>query len=242
MDIQPIVNESSQVKPRSPKKKIEIKIPHLNLPEKLFVLTIEDGSGVIPSGIKAKLRYALIGALFSELVLGNRIRLEDGRLLVNDPGSVGNAWFDEFLTQIASDQKSRKINYWFDTFDKKEIVNKLAERLAERNVITIEKKHYLWIIPCEVFPKINASGKYSVKQQLRSICLAGEKADFYNLALLNLLKECQMLNLVFTRDERKSVVKTVKRLFHDETAGENNSKLLADIKDLGEVTAGFANA
>ena len=111
MDTQPVAEEPTIAKPRSDKKEVEVTIPELYLPENLFVLAIEDDSGSIPSAIKAKLHYGILGALFSELVLGNRIRLEDGRLLVKDPEPVGNAWFDEFLAQIASDQKSRKINY-----------------------------------------------------------------------------------------------------------------------------------
>jgi hypothetical protein len=241
MDTLPIVSETPQLKPRSHKKKIEVKIPELDLPEKLFVLTIDDERHTIPSAIKARLRYALVGSILFELALGNKIHLENGRLVVNDPGAFGEPWFDEILSIIASEQKSRKISYWLNSIDKKGIVDKLAERLAERKVITIEKKHYLWIIPYEAFPTINASAKYWGKQQLRSIALASEKADLYDIALLNLLKECRLLSLVFTRDERKPVVKKIKAMFHDEVIGENNSKLLADIKALSEAVAALVS-
>jgi hypothetical protein len=182
----------------------------------------------------------LIGALFSEMVLAKKIHLEDGRLVVG-PGAFGDPWFDEILTIIASEQKSRKLNHWLDNFDTKQMLNKLAERLAERKVITIDKKHYIWIIPCDVYPNIIASGKYSVKQHLRSIGLAGEKADLFDIALLNILKECRLLSLVFTPDERKYVSMKITAMSQDEVLGETDSKLMADIKELSEAVATFIN-
>ena len=76
---------------------------------------------------------------------------------------------------------------------------------------------------------------------MRSIVLAGEKADLYDIALLNLLKECRLLSLVFTRYERKTVVKKVKAMFQDEVNGENNSELLAGIKALSEAVAALVS-
>ena len=241
MDTQPIVEETALVKPRSHKKKIEVKIPELNLPEKLFVLTIEDDSGSIPSAMKTKLRYALTGALFSELMLKNKIHLEDGRFLVNDPGPIDDPWLDEILSTIISDKKPRRIDHWLEAFGYKEIVQKFAVRLAERKVIKIEKKQYSWVIQCDLFPKFKASAKYCIKQSLRGIALAGETPEFSDIVLLNLLRNCQLLSLVFTRDERKFVFKNIKGMFQKELIAEDNAKLFADLKTLSAEAASFAN-
>ena len=241
MDTQPIAEGTPLVKSRSHKKKTVVKIPELNLPEKLFVLTIEDDSGAIPTSIKTKLRYSLSGMLLSELALKNKIHLEDKRLLVNGPDPIGDPWFDEILSIIASEKKPRQIDHWLEAFGYKEIVQKLAARLAESKVITIDKKQYSWVIPCDPFPKFKASAKYCVKQSLRGIALADETPDLSDVVLLNLLKNCRLLSLVFTRDERKFVFKKIKSIYQKELFTEDNSKLFDDLKTLSAEAASFAN-
>ena len=111
----------------------------------------------------------------------------------------------------------------------------MAERLAQRNVIAIEKKQYLWITPYEVYPQVDASAKYWVKQQLRGIVLAGQKAEAHDIALLSLLRACRLLRLVFTRDERKYAGKKVETLVTGEVFGEAVADFLAEIESAAAV-------
>jgi hypothetical protein len=75
----------------------------------------------------------------------------------------------------------------------------------------------------------DASAKYWVKQHLRGIILAGEKGETSDVALLSLLKACQLLRLVFTHDERKSASKKVDVLVQGEIFGDAVEKLLSEI-------------
>jgi hypothetical protein len=97
-------------------------------------------------------------------------------------------------------------------------------------VIAIEKKRYAWISPYIVYPLVNASAKYWVKQGLRGIVLAGENAEANDIALLRLLKACRLLRLVFTQDERKVAGKKVDALTQGGVFSETFASLLAEIE------------
>jgi hypothetical protein len=216
-----------QARPRARKK--QPPVMDLNLPEKLFILSVEDDQGQVTASIKKTLRFGLAGALLADLALANKIHLEDERLALTDPTPTGDNLFDEVLAAIAAGGKARKLSRWVNTLGDKQIVKQVAERLAGRNVIRIEKKRYSWIIPYELYPQVNASTKFWVKQHLRGVVLAEEKAAAADIALLSLLNACRLLRLVFTRDERKAASKKVDQLVEGESFGEAVLELLADI-------------
>jgi golgi phosphoprotein 3 len=72
------------------------------------------------------------------------------------------------------------------------------------------------VIPYSVYPQQNASAKYWIKHQLRAVVMANEKAETRTLILLSLLKACRLLNLVFTKDERKAAANQIDELVKGE--------------------------
>jgi len=205
-------------------------MPKLSIPDNLFILSIDDDRNAISASVKSILCFGLAGALLAELALANKIQLEGGRLALVDATPTGDALLDGILAMITAEKKPHKLSRWVDILGRKHTVKQVAESLAGRNVIRIEKKHILWIIPYEVYPQVDASAKYWVKQQLRGIVLAGNQAEAPDIALLSLLKACRLLRLVFTRDERKSAGKKVEALVEGEVFGEAVAKLLDEIE------------
>lgn len=203
---------------------------NFNLPEKLFILAIDDERGAIEASVKSSLPYGLAGGLLADLALANQIQLQDGRLVLTGALPGGDALLNEFLAQAAAEKKLRKIARWINILGDKQAIRKTAERLSARNVIRIEKKRYLWIIPYEVYPQVDASAKYWLKEHLRRIVLTDEKAFTPDIALLSLLKACGMLRFLFTRDERKAASKKVEALVKGEVFGEAVAKLLEEIE------------
>jgi Trp operon repressor len=65
---------------------------------------------------------------------------------------------------------------------------------------------------------------------LRSVVLAGDKSQPDIVVLLSLLKACSLLNLVFTRDERKSAGKRVDALVKGEVFGDVVAKTIEEIE------------
>ena len=230
MDTQAQNESEVKPKPRSHAKKPVKKTRNLNISEKLFILTIDDDQGVVTTSVKSKLRYGLAGALLAELALANKIQLEKGHLTLADPKPSGDVLLDDILAMVPSEKKLRKLSHWVQVIGSKQTIKRMAERMEARHIITIEKKRYSWITPYIFYPMEDASAKYWVKQHLRGIIMANEKAETSDIALLSLLKACRLLRLVFTPDERKSASRKVDVLVQGEAFGDAGGKLLSEIE------------
>jgi hypothetical protein len=208
----------------------------LTLPEQLLLLAIDDQRGVINTSTMTTLLYGLAGAVLAELALRGKIGLEEKRLKPTDNLPTGDPNLDSVLSQIADEPKPRKLARWVMVFARKDTLRKTAQSLAEQRVISIENKRFLWVIPYESYPQVDAPAKYWIKQHLRAVVLAGETAEPGEVALLSLLKASRLLQLVFTRDERRYAGKHIDAIVTDEVYGAAVGELLAEI-DTATITA-----
>ena len=201
----------------------------LNLPERMFIISIDDDQGAISSKAHAGLRFGLASALLAELNLMHKVRIEDNRLIVLDATPLGDPLADTFLEHLAAAKKPRKLDCWIESFRGNHMLRQVAKHLAVQGVLRIEEKHYLWVIPYELYPQSDASAKYWVKEHLRNIVLTGEIADESDIILISLIKGCQLLNLLFTRDERKAAKKKIKKIISGEVFGEAVESAIAEV-------------
>lgn len=214
----------------------------LTLPQKLFILAIDDEKGTLSYADRSNFGYSLAGAVLAELALRGKIRLEDGRLLMADPIPPGDPALDRAMNLILAEKKPRKLQRWIEKLGGGQTLELIAEQLAARNVIRIEEKRFLWVIPYETYPQVDASAKYWLKQHLRGVVLAGEAAEPADVILLNLLRACDLLRLVFTRDERKAAARKVQEMVKGEVFGEAVAQLIKEIEAAAAAAAVAATA
>ena len=126
------------------------------------------------------------------------------------------------LEQIRSTNQPRKATYWIKHFndEAKKLRQRLTERLEANGAVREEVNRLTWVIPFADLPETNASAKFLLKARLRKSVLAEEDLEEHDLALLGLAKACNLLNLIFTKDERT----TARRRIYELTVG----KTLAD--------------
>lgn len=211
-------------------------MPNLAIPERLFVLTIDE-RGTIPAPVRRVLHYGLAGAVLAELALARKIGLQDGRLARVDATPTGDAWIDGAMAAIAAGQKPRRLTRWIAALGHPGIVEEIGERLAKRDVIRAEGKRYLWGMPPEGGSQVEAPGGCSGRRQLRDIVLADEKAEARDITLLSLLKACRLSRLLFAREEREYADRQLAALVHGEVFGEAVAGLLAEV-DTAAATVG----
>lgn len=198
--------------------------------EEFFLLCIDDNKGKVISAVSDGLHLGLAGALLADLALHGKISVAEKKLAILDPSPVGDPILDAGLAIITSEKRTRKLDFWLQKLGNKKLASQVVERLVEKNVIRVEKKRYLWVIPYEVFPQVDASAKYWVKHHLRSATLAGGEVTPGIVTLLSLLKACQLLNLVFTRDEQKAAERKVTKLVNGEVIGKALAETIAEIE------------
>jgi golgi phosphoprotein 3 len=198
--------------------------------EKLLLLALEEKKGNVTSFTIGSLRYGLAGALLADLAMQGKVRMAKNKLALVDATLTGDKILDEALGAIAADNEAHKVTRWIHTLGDRKISHRIIDQLAEKGVLQREDKHFMWVIPYQGTNQLNASAKYLVKQQLRAMVLADEKPDPNAVVLLSLLKACRLLNLVFTRDERKAANQRVGELVKGEDFGKAVARTIAEIE------------
>lgn len=200
----------------------------LNLAEKLFLLAVDDVKGTSTKS-SSELSYGLAGALLAELTLNGSLGLQNGRLVPSEVAFSGDELLEATFAALAEAKKPRKPAYWVNALAGKKPYQQIAGRLVDRGFLHCEEKRYLWVFPYQEYIDQNASAKYTIKQQLRTIVLASQKAEAASVTLLNLLNACSLLKMVFTKDERKAAGRKVKELAAGEVFGPAVAEVLASI-------------
>jgi golgi phosphoprotein 3 len=95
-----------------------------------------------------------------------------------------------------------------------------ANRLVDLGVLRKEQKRFLGVVPYEAYPAQDASARFWIKQHLRSVVLGGEAPDGHTAALLSLVRACDLLGRIFTRDELKTARRQSEALRRGEAIGE----------------------
>lgn len=203
----------------------------LTLFEELFLLSLHEKKSIELSN-DYTLRYGLAGAILAELIEMGRISIDDKkRVALRNDALTGQDLLDEALMKIKDSVKEHKLAYWIDHLScgKKEQM-KLISALEQKGVLRQEEKRFLWVIPYTVLPDMDASAKYALKERLRRAVLTQKTVDTREMILISLMKACQMLDHLFTRDEIKSARRKVEQLVKDELLGSAVTELIAEIE------------
>ena len=205
----------------------------LDLAEELFLISINDEKGVVHSTAVPNLRYGLAGAVLADLTLLGKLGLEDTRhVIVLDPSLTGDEILDEALVRIVNNDRPRRVSFWVSELSQhvKQFQSRLASGLVTMGILRKEGLRFMWIIPYNVYPQQDASAKYWIKHRLRETVLANVKPDPRTIALLSLLSACKMLDLVFTKDERKAARQKIEQYGRDEVFGQAVTETLDAIE------------
>jgi hypothetical protein len=206
----------------------------LTLPQELYLLALHEEKGRVPAALSTSLHYGLGGAILAELILQGRVGLDDKRkaVVVNNSMFGEDDLLNEGLERIQSSGRHHKALYWVSTFSEtiKKLEKRLAYRLVDQGVLRKEEKRFLGVAPYEAYPAQDASARFWIKQHLRSVVLGGEAPDAHTATLLSLVKVCDLLERVFTRDELKGARRKIKTLTSGEVIGEAVQQVIETIE------------
>jgi hypothetical protein len=205
----------------------------LTLFEELFLLSIDDENGSPLPSITDNLGFGLSGSLIAELALRGKASVgETHRLELVDSAPTGDKILDEVLEQIQSSNQPRKVTYWIKHFsdEPKKLRKSLVERLETNEVVKQEENRLSWVIPYADSQDSNAPAKFVIKSRLRQSVLVDEDLDVHDLALLGLVKACSLLNLIFTKDERKLARRRIYEIMVGKMLGNPSIQAIQEIE------------
>ena len=176
----------------------------LTLFEELFLLSLDEDTGNILSFAKKPFAYAMTGSILAELVLLDKIRLnEKHRLELGDSNATGDEILDEAIHALHSTEKPHRPSYWISQLDlkPKKLRDQMGARLATQGLLHQEDKRFFWIFAEEEEDHPMPLLKYQLKAALRDKILSNESSEARCLALVKILAASGLLGLIFTRDE-----------------------------------------
>jgi Golgi phosphoprotein 3 len=203
--------------------------------EEFLLLCIHEGKGTLIGSAFEKMKPGVVGAVLAELALGNKIKTANNhRLQLIDDNQTDDEILNEVLSALKESEKDRKVGYWLNTLSSKpeKLRKKITENLIQKGVVTQEDNKLLWVIPSPLNSALGASTKYWVQKRLRGIVLAQEEVQPRDLALLSLVRACNLLDLVFLRDERKLAERFVNELVVNHAMKEPAIETIQEIESV----------
>ena len=84
----------------------------LTLMEDLILIALHDEKGTIATSSSFKLKYGLIGAIIMDLMLRQRIKIDNKKIIVTDQTLTEDELLNEALELFRSVDNIRKIDSW----------------------------------------------------------------------------------------------------------------------------------
>jgi len=205
----------------------------LTLPEEIYLLALHEVKGRVPNSIAMGLYFGLGAAVLAELVLLGKVRLDEHKkVVVVDATPANDDVINEGLEKIQASERPRKTSHWVEELSSIHKLDKhMAHKLVEKGILYKEQKRYLGVVPYEAYPEQDGTAKYWIKYHLRAVALAGDKPEARTVALLSLVKACEMLDLVFTRDEIKLARMKIDGLIENEVVAREICETLEAIME-----------
>ncbi len=211
--------------------------------EDFYLLNIHEEKGTVVKSAEGVLRYGLAGALLAELALQNRLQVESKHhMVILDETPTGDPLLDAALQAILQADGPQKVGAWVKSLSKgsSELRERLSERLVKAGVATQDDTRLLWVTPYPAGDQsAAATARYWLKHNLRAGVLASYETSLRKLTVLLLAQSCDLLNLVFTKDERK----LAQRRIYEQMMSEGiRSPVVQTLQEIGEAVESLVSA
>ena len=199
------------------------------LTEEVFLLSLYEKKKSVVISSNPAFPFALAGAILFELIILNKIKIEDGkRIALVEYELSDDKHLDGALDEILEVNKHKRITYWINVLGKRgrSIQRSLFNTMVMKKALDEEKEHH-WVLP---FPKeslTSGSAKFQLKTRLRNVVFGDESADQKSIAVFSLLTTCNLLGFVFTEDEIKAAKVKIDELVN---RYENGAEVIENLR------------
>ena len=142
----------------------------LHLHESILLLSLDDEKGSF-SMSGTYLYYGFAAALLLDLILGERIVVEEGRVSVIDKAITENRLLNDVLGRLKRFKKDRKVAYCIHYLVQR--INKLRpqaiEHLIRQGILERREEKILWVFTVSRYPSANAEPEHTLRERLHSV-------------------------------------------------------------------------
>lgn len=194
----------------------------LTLPEELMLLALDDTQGVVVPTVQAPLKMGLISAALTELTLTGKLRVDDfGNVIVASAAPTGDALLDDIVSRVAQVAPPRPTHVWLQALTNqiRDIEERVRQRLVVRGVLRMEESRKFFILREVRFPAQNAGFEQSTRNRLRDVVINNAQPDDRTVALIGLVKMCNLIETAFPYTEWTTARQRIDQLTNPQFAG-----------------------
>lgn len=202
----------------------------LLLHEELMLLALHDEKGTIASGFA---RFGIAGAITAELLLRERIRIDESRwrklVEVRNIRSVGDPIVDECLKKVRDAKRRASLQTWITRFSSiSRLRHRVAGRLCERGILKADEKQLLVIFKQRIYPEIDPGPEQEIIERLRVAIFGNDReVEPRTVVLVSLAQAVSLLNPIFGRRELRPRKQRIKSLAKGDLVGRATAEAVA---------------
>jgi hypothetical protein len=196
----------------------------LYLHEQMLLLILRDKEGTLES--KAGMyRLALGGAVLIELLLNERITIDDDRkkrVSVTNPTPLGEELLDEALARMAASKRRRTASAWVSSLAGiKRLRHRIAEGLCRRKILKRSEDTVLFVFKRQVYPTLNPMPERKLLAEMGiAIRGSGSVVDSRIIILMALAHATGSLKSHFDRRTLKENKQRIEKIVSGDLVGE----------------------
>lgn len=200
-----------------------MKANELSMHEQLLLIALRDEQGTLEwkAGMH---QYALGGAILAELLLVERLAIEDSkkhlvRVVKHLP--VGEPLLDEALQMVADSRREKRAAEWVGRFAGiRNLRHRIALQLCQRGILRESVDKILWIFTRKIYPEIDSQPENELVQQLHDAIFHKGPISPETAIVLSLASATGMLEIHFDKKELKRHRERIEQITSGSAIGE----------------------
>jgi len=197
----------------------------LFLHEEIMLLALKDDKGTIEFG--ANYTHAVAGSVIAELLLNERIRIEEQSkrkklVMVSSSTQLGDPLIDECLAKINGAKKPAKLENWVGKLaNTKNLKHRVAEQLCKRGILKVDQDQVLLIFTRTVYPEVDPRPENEIIERLRrAIFTELGDVDPRTAVLISLASAADLLKYAFDKKKLKERKARIEAIANGDLVGQ----------------------
>ncbi len=206
----------------------------LFLHEEITLLALRDKEGTFQIG--ATYDYAIGGAVLAELLLNERVTVDETRRkkLANlfSPKPLGDPIIDECLQKVRGAKRRATLQTWVTRFARvKRLRLRIGEQMCRRGILRADEDKILWIFTRRVYPEVDPVPERQLIDRMRkAIFTDRQDIDPRTVILISLAKSAGLLNVVFDKKKLRSRKARIERIINGEITGKATNEAISAMR------------
>ncbi len=200
--------------------------------EEVVLLAVDEASGGLRSKGSFGTAYALVGAVFFDLALAQRIDTDTEAVTIVDRSPTGSAVHDRILAAMAQRGDITSVRQWIEEifYRRDDLEGEALASLIRQGILRHEKSKRLWIIDVERFPLVDHRPQRDVRLRLAEAVLSDTIPDTRDIMLVSIAEPCGLLSYVLSENQLSARRERIQLLRNFETISRKVTSAIIDIE------------